>query len=107
MTDQRESDRRELESLAHQSEHMQELMQQVEELPGSPVKTLAQECIEELLTYHNNGLQRILYLLKKDGSAASGKMVDRLLEDPFISGLLLMHDLHPHPECLYETSLDL
>jgi hypothetical protein len=34
-------------------------------------------------------------------------MVERLLEDPFISGLLLMHDLHPHPECLHEAaSLD-
>ena len=73
MTDQRESDRRELESLAHQSEHMQELMQQVEELPGSPVKTLAQECIEEILTYHNNGLQRILYLLKRMGVQLPGR----------------------------------
>lgn len=50
MTDQKETDRRELESLAYQSERMQELMQQVEELPGSPVKALTQECIEEILT---------------------------------------------------------
>jgi hypothetical protein len=98
MNDLTETGFRELESLAQQSERMQDLMNQVEEAEESPTKALAQDCIEEILTYHNNGLQRILHLLTEEGSPASSEMYDRLLEDPFLSGLLLMHDLHPHPE---------
>ncbi len=98
--DSTNTDSQELESLAQQSEYMQQLIGEVDELPEMPSKALMQNCIEEILTFHNNGLQRILRFLIRDDSTASARLLNHMLEDPFITGLLLMHDLHPQPELL-------
>jgi len=56
---------------------------------------LMRECISQILVFYGNGLERIMNILMNEGSTASTKILNDLLGDSFINGLLIIHDLHP------------
>ena len=85
----------EIRTLNEQSQRMQKLVEQVDLLPDSPSKELIRECIAEILTFYGNGLERIMTVLINESNVTATKILNNLLEDSFINGLLIIHDLHP------------
>ena len=85
----------EIADLNNQSERIRELIEKVEMLPAGPAQNLAQECIQEMLGFYGKGLKRILKIISDGNSTAAKDIYNDLIEDSFINGLLLIHDLHP------------
>ena len=73
---------------------VQELMEEIEALPDSPARALMHECLTELLAFYGQGLERMLNLIKRSGIGGQ-KTYDELIHDRVVSGLLLIHGLHP------------
>lgn len=86
---------KEIEALNQQSRRMQQLIEQVDEIKDLKVKELVQDCIQEILTFYGNGIERIINILMHENSSAATKIINDLIGDSFINGLLLIHDLHP------------
>lgn len=75
-----------------EGKRIQELVEQIGEMPDLAARKMLQECLEATLSFYGHGLARIMELAKKEG-----KMSDVLLNDPQVRGLLLIHGLHPIP----------
>lgn len=73
---------------------LQELIEQIQTQPNPAARVLLQECLQSLLAFYGEGLSRILDQIHAAG-ADGNKIIDRLLKDPAVSGLLLIHGLHP------------
>jgi Fe-S cluster biogenesis protein NfuA len=74
--------------------HVQELMEEVETLPDTPARALMHECMTSLLGFYGIGLERILQIVKRSGIGGQ-KACDDLIHDRIVSGMLLIHGLHP------------
>ena len=85
----------EISELNHQSQHIQELIEEIDSIPDADTKELMQECIQEILSFYGHGLERILKIISNGNNAAAKDIYNNLIEDSFLSGLLLIHDLHP------------
>ena len=85
----------ELEELNEQSQRIQNLVEEIDALPDEDAKSLMQECMQEVLSFYGHGLERILKIISKGNSEAAKNIYNSLIEDSFITGLLLIHDLHP------------
>ena len=85
----------EVAELNDQSEHIRMLIEQIENLPDANARDLMQECIQEILGFYGNGLERILKIVSNGNSTAAKDIYNNLIDDSFINGLLLIHDLHP------------
>jgi Fe-S cluster biogenesis protein NfuA/nitrite reductase/ring-hydroxylating ferredoxin subunit len=83
------------EDLTRQSLHIQELIQDIDDLPDARTREMVQECVQEILSFYGQGLKRILEVISKGKSDAAKDIYNDLIEDSFVSGLLLIHDLHP------------
>jgi len=75
---------------------LQELIEQIQTQPNPAARVLLQECLQSLLAFYGEGLSRIFNQIHAAG-AEGDKIVDRLLKDPAVNGLLLIHGLHPIP----------
>lgn len=82
------------EGLRAQAERLQGLMDQAEQLPDPAARTIARECLESLLKLYGEGLERILAIVQED-QIHGAAVLEKLLPDPTVSGLLLIHGLHP------------
>lgn len=58
---------------------------------------LAEELARSLVTLYGAGLERILSIVHEALGERSDELFARLCEDPFVEGLLSLHDLHPVP----------
>jgi Fe-S cluster biogenesis protein NfuA/nitrite reductase/ring-hydroxylating ferredoxin subunit len=85
----------EVRDLNKQSQYIQEMIEEIESLPDPDARQLMQECIQEILSFYGQGLERILSIISKSNHAAAKDIYNDLIEDSFVSGLLLIHDLHP------------
>lgn len=85
----------EVDELNRQSERIQQLIEEIESLPDQHAKKIMQECIQEMLSFYGNGLERILKIISNGNSSAAKDIYNDLIEDSFVNGLLLIHDLHP------------
>jgi Fe-S cluster biogenesis protein NfuA len=73
---------------------VEELISQLAQQPDSPLLRQARELMQELLELHGRGMEKILakiYEANPEGEA----IIDELGHDPLLSGLLLLHGLHP------------
>lgn len=78
----------------HHGRRIQELVEQIEAHPDESARALVHECLQSVLGFYGQGLERILQILKRSG--AQGRTVqDELIRDRIVSGLLLIHGLHP------------
>lgn len=75
---------------------LQELIEQIQQLPNPAGRALLQDCVQSLLAFYGDGLSRILKHLQTSGAEGKG-ILNRMLEDQAISGLLFIHGLHPVP----------
>lgn len=73
---------------------VEELIAALESVPDSPLSGQMRELIQTLLDLHGSGLERILAAVY-DSSAEGAAMIDQLGRDRLVSGLLLLHGLHP------------
>src|ERR1700722_14401427 len=76
-----------------QSQRMQQLMERIDTLPDSETKEMSQDCMQEILVFYGHGLKKILDILSMGNHSTD--ILNNLIEDNFISSLLLIHDLHP------------
>jgi Fe-S cluster biogenesis protein NfuA len=74
--------------------HVEELIATLESAPDSAMRKQARELIQALLDLHGTGLERILSVLYDSGVGGSA-VIDDLGRDSLVSGLLLLHGLHP------------
>lgn len=61
---------------------------------GGKAAPAAEELVRLLLGLYGDGLGHIMSALRAEGDAGSA-VLDRLLADPLVVSLLLLHDLHP------------
>jgi Fe-S cluster biogenesis protein NfuA/nitrite reductase/ring-hydroxylating ferredoxin subunit len=80
--------------LSRQSRRVQELVDQVEALPDPAARALLQECLQSILVLHGQGLARVLEVVRDAGSDGQA-VLDQLIHDGIVRGLLLIHGLHP------------
>lgn len=85
----------EIADLNRQSKKIQDLVEEIDSLADSRARGLMQECVQEFLGFYGNGLKRILGIISKGNTSASKDIYNNLIDDSFVSGLLLIHDLHP------------
>lgn len=78
------------------AKRLQELIEQIQTQPNPAARALLQECLQSLLAFYGDGLSRILEQVQASGVEGK-KILERLLKDQTISGLLLIHGLHPVP----------
>ncbi|MDQ3021067.1 MAG: NifU family protein [Bacteroidota bacterium] len=84
-----------IEDLNKQSQRIQELIDELDLIPDSKTKEFAQECIQEIVGFYGKGLERMLHIISANENSSAKNTINKLIEDNFISGLLLIHDLHP------------
>ena len=82
------------EGLRAQAERLQKLVTQAEQLPDPAARNVALECIQSLLTLYGEGLGRVLEIVQQP-QRQGAEIVESLIHDPTVSGLLLIHGLHP------------
>ena len=61
---------------------------------GEETARAAEELVRLLLGLYGDGLSHIMAALRAEGPAGA-VILDRLLEDPLVESLVLLHDLHP------------
>ena len=76
-------------------ERIEELLATLRAASGSAAAT-AEELVRLLLGLYGDGLSHIMDALAAEGAPAEA-IRDRLLDDPLVESLLLLHDLHPMP----------
>ena len=81
-------------SLNRQAEQLQALLEKAEALPNPAARVLVRECLESVLALYGEGLARVLEVVRE--AEAGGKpALESLVREPMLSGLLLIHGLHP------------
>lgn len=73
---------------------VEELIAALEAAPDPAIRDQVRELIQILLDLHGAGLERVLTAVYDSGSGGSA-MIDELGRDQLVSGLLLLHGLHP------------
>jgi Fe-S cluster biogenesis protein NfuA/nitrite reductase/ring-hydroxylating ferredoxin subunit len=73
---------------------VEELLGILQSEGGEATASAAEELVRLLLGLYGDGLSHIMAALRAEGPAGAA-VVDRLLGDPLVESLLLLHDLHP------------
>lgn len=73
---------------------VEELIAALECAPDPAMREQARELIQSLLDLHGTGIERILSVVYDSGIGGSA-VIDELSRDQLVSGLLLLHGLHP------------
>ncbi|HEX4306060.1 MAG TPA: NifU family protein [Solirubrobacterales bacterium] len=77
-------------------ERVQRLSERVERLEDRQARDAAQELVAAILEMHGAGLARIGAVLDEAGAAGEAAKA-KLVADPVVASLLLIHDLYPVP----------
>jgi Fe-S cluster biogenesis protein NfuA/nitrite reductase/ring-hydroxylating ferredoxin subunit len=80
--------------LLQESRKVQELVERAGELRDPVARALVAECLHSQLTFYGDGMARVLQVVGGCGPAGQD-VFDRLVNDPVVRGLLLIHGLHP------------
>jgi Fe-S cluster biogenesis protein NfuA len=74
-------------------ERVEALLAELRSQAGPQVAAAAEELVGSLVELYGAGLARITEILGEDESGP--KLMDKLVADPLVESLLLVHDLHP------------
>jgi len=75
-------------------ERVETLLAELRSRAGPQVAATAEELVGCLVELYGAGLARIVAILGADEDAGS-RLMDKLVADPLVESLLLVHDLHP------------
>jgi hypothetical protein len=75
-------------------ERVEELVRIVESSPDSRIRTSALELLQSVLDLHGAALDKIVSLCRSCGDAGH-QILREMGQDPWVSGVLSLHDLHP------------
>lgn len=88
------------------AQRLQGLIDQIQSQSNPAARALLQDCLHSLLAFYGEGLSRILRCVQASGNHGA-PILERLLQDSAVSGLLLIHGLHPIPlETRLQKALD-
>ncbi len=73
---------------------LESLLQRVDDFPDPASREQTRQIVQTLLEFHGVALVKILDRLEQGGQAGKA-MLDALADDELVSGLLLLHGLHP------------
>ena len=73
---------------------IEDLVHEIEHGPDPRMRDQARQLTQALLDLHRSGLEKIWTLLERSGDAGE-PVRSACLEDPLLSSLLVLHDLHP------------
>lgn len=73
---------------------LEELLAKVEHFTDPAVRTHTREIVQAILELHGTGLNRMLERLHDAGEIGQ-QVIDACGKDEVVSGLLMLHDLHP------------
>jgi Fe-S cluster biogenesis protein NfuA len=73
---------------------IEELIQAVDALPDETARTQSSELVQAVLQLQGAALERVMELIYDSGPEGQA-IIDRLGADEMVSGLLLIHGLHP------------
>lgn len=85
----------EITSLNQQSQKIQELIEELDAIPDAKTRSMMHEFVQEMLSFYGHGLKKILDIISHGSNSAAKDIYNDLIEDSFVTGLLLIHDLHP------------
>lgn len=80
-------------SIQKQLARIEQLINALDSTPDSPASIQARELVQTLLEIHGAGFEQTLEAIYD--SAGGQELIDRLAENPLISSLLILHNLHP------------
>ena len=80
--------------LNQQARDLQALIDRAQQLPDPAARALFEQCLQSILAFYGEGLSRLLEVVGQNGEAGN-VLLQRIVQDPAISGLLLIHGLHP------------
>jgi Fe-S cluster biogenesis protein NfuA/nitrite reductase/ring-hydroxylating ferredoxin subunit len=83
-----------LDTMNSHGARIQHLLGEIEALPSPSTRELIHEFMEATLGFYGQGLARILQVVSESGPEGQ-KVHQHLIKDKVVSGLLLIHDLHP------------
>ena len=83
-------------ALTLEGKRIQELVEKIQAMPDPATRRMLQETLESVLSFYGHGLSRILQIIEKSGGEGE-KVRAALLRDGGVTGLLLIHGLHPVP----------
>ncbi|MBV9297978.1 MAG: NifU family protein [Verrucomicrobia bacterium] len=83
-----------LDAMNSHGARIQQLLQQIEAIPGASTRELMHEIMGATLAFYGQGLARILEVVSESGPEFQ-KVYQRLINDKVVRGMLLIHDLHP------------
>jgi len=84
-------------------QRVQSLSEELDQLPESRARELAEELVEAVVAMYGDGLSRIVETIER-AREAGATILDELAQDGAVASLLLIHDLYPVP--LYERVLE-
>src|SRR6266568_9084607 len=78
-------------------ERVEALLSELRSQAGPQVAATAEELVSCLVELYGAGLARITQILGEDeeGDGSGPRLLARLVADPLVESLLLVHDLHP------------
>ncbi len=77
-------------------ERVETLLAELRSHAGPQVAATAEELVSCLVELYGAGLAQITAILGEDAGDGSGpRLLDKLVADPLVESLLLVHDLHP------------
>jgi Fe-S cluster biogenesis protein NfuA len=80
--------------LLKEGRKLQQLIQQAQELRDPVARALVHECLHSLLGFYGDGLARLLQVVQSCGPAGE-YVLNQMIDDSSVKGLLLIHGLHP------------
>jgi Fe-S cluster biogenesis protein NfuA len=81
-------------NLQQQMAKIERLLKDLEQIEDADAQASARELVQVLLDLHGEGIERMLSLAYDSGEAGRA-LIDELGRDEAVSGLLLLHGLHP------------
>lgn len=69
------------------------LIAQMKAAADPETRAASLELVQTMMEFHNVGLDRMMEIVSQDG--AGPPILDAFAEDPVVSSMLLLHDLHP------------
>jgi hypothetical protein len=69
------------------------LIAQMKAAADPETRAASLELVQTMMEFHNVGLDRMMEIVSQDD--AGPPILDAFAEDPVVSSMLLLHDLHP------------